>query len=1100
MTTFPDAIALPEAVVRSGQCRFTILTPALVRLEWDPSEVFEYRPSFTFIHRRLPVPEYTLERQQGWLVIRTPCLELRYREGSGAFSADNLTIRLNDPATPVVWRPGAENPHNLGGTVRTLDNVSGATPLGPGFVSRDGWVLLDDSRTLLFDSNPSEGGQNPPWAVPRRPGDALDWYFFGHGHNYKQALRDYTLAAGRIPLPPRFVFGAWWSRYWAYSDAELRELVAQFRAHDVPLDVLVVDMDWHLDGWTGYTWNPKLFPDPEGFLRWCHDQGLRVTLNLHPHEGVGRHEAAFPEMAAAMGLDPDRTDRIPFSPADPRYMRAYFDILHRPWERRGVDFWWIDWQQGTESEMPGLDPLLWLNYLHWEDMARNPERGERRPLIFSRWGGPGNHRYQIGFSGDTHCNWESLAFQPYFTATAGNVCFPFWSHDIGGHKPGPVEGELYARWIQFAVFNPVLRTHTTKNPAAERRIWAFEPEVFDAARAAYHLRYALIPYIYTAARQVWDYAIPLCRPLYYEWPERDEAYRFGGEYLFGDDLLAAPVTVPRETTSRCAISRVWLPPGRWRHWFTGEELHGPGEYTVMTPLDQVPVWARAGSVIPMLPRSDRVPAAFERIILRVFPGEQGGGRMYEDDGETEGYQRGEFAVTDFRLKRETTVEGDDRYSLIISPATGDRRGVPQRRLWEVHLSDVLPPLGVRVNGIVLRRLPAGGREGGAEAGWWFEAQRWTAVVRWPDAPTDQSTEIQIETPVDREGVLSSGLRGRTALLAQLADRAGGAAPPQAVRLLDQLKRSPEDFARAMRDQWMLLALAFAEAPVPAEFRREAVMRMSGLALESRIKGVGDGRVCWRAGVTLLQPAGGLEAECTVKPPVGWETLRVPPSSRVPLDVNQPVLFESLFESRGVPQTAVLDAQITIHVQNRPFVVPLRETLAPSINAWRVIGPFDNPPEAGLDAVLPPERSLDFDAEYPGRNGLVRWRTLTRPLPEGSSPTGEFYVDLHAVFGERHENAAACAAAFLESPATLDAVLALGSDDGVAVWLNGEQVFEHDIGRPYVSREDRVAVRLRPGVNALLLKITQRGGDWGFAAHLETPEGRPETRVRVRLEP
>src|SRR5438309_2329297 len=158
------------------------------------------------------------------------------------------------------------------------------------------------------------------------------------------------------------------------------------------------------------------------------------------------------------------------------------------------------------------------------------ERRGKRGLLFYRWGGLGNHRYQIGFSGDTTSDWPSLAFQPYFTATAANVGYAYWSHDIGGHLPGVVGPELYTRWIQFGAFSPVLRTHTTKNPEAERRIWAYPAPYADIMHQAFVLREALIPYIYTEARRTYDTGVAFLRPLYYDSPEAEEAYHVPGEY------------------------------------------------------------------------------------------------------------------------------------------------------------------------------------------------------------------------------------------------------------------------------------------------------------------------------------------------------------------------------------------------------------------------------------------------------------------------------------------------------------------------------------------------------------------------------------------
>jgi alpha-glucosidase (family GH31 glycosyl hydrolase) len=244
-----------------------------------------------------------------------------------------------------------------------------------------------------------------------------------------------------------------WSRYWEYSQTELAQLMEEFGSRDLPLSVYMVDMDWHITltgnasrGWTGYTWNPDLFPDPEVFFEQLHALGLKVSLNLHPAEGVYPHEAQYPAMAQRLGIGQARGKAVPFDIADPQFVAAYFEILHHPLEAQGVDFWWIDWQQGERSSLPGLDPLWWLNHLHFYDLGRD---GQRRPFILSRWGGLGNHRYPVGFSGDAAVSWNSLAFQPYFTATAANVGYGWWSHDIGGHHRGIEDPELYVRWLQF---------------------------------------------------------------------------------------------------------------------------------------------------------------------------------------------------------------------------------------------------------------------------------------------------------------------------------------------------------------------------------------------------------------------------------------------------------------------------------------------------------------------------------------------------------------------------------------------------------------------------------------------------------------------------
>jgi alpha-glucosidase len=772
----PQPLADPRAVVTSGAARFTVLTPQLLRLEWAENAQFENRASLVFIHRRLPVPEFQARRENGWLILRTQKLALRYREKSGEFRSDNLSIALELNGKPVEWHPGLPDKGNLGGTIRTLDGVRGETSLEPGLLSRDGWVLVDDSlRPLLDDSE-------WPWVVPRPPGKRQDWYFFGYGHDYKQALYDFTRVAGKIPLPPRFAFGTWWSRYWSYTDQEFQELVREFQRHDVPLDVLVIDMDWHLTfgtkwwenkkdqsghtlGWSGYTWNRILFPDPPGFLQWVKRQGLKTTLNMHPASGVQPHEEQYEEMARAMGIDPATRRYVPFDITDKKFAENYFRILHHPLERMGVDFFWLDWQQEHITRVPNLNPTWWLNYVHFTDM----ERRGKRPILFHRWGGLGNHRYQIGFSGDTIAVWESLAFQPYFTATAANVGYGYWSHDIGGHMRArlgaqppvgqPMEPdypELYTRWIQFGVFSPILRTHTTKDPTSERRIWAYPPEYFAVMRDAFLLRYALIPYIYTAARHAYDSGISLCRPLYYDFPEAPEAYKYKHEYMFGDAILAAPVTAPLDAANLLAPQKIWLPPGEWIEWPSGTRLTGPAKLERHFALDEIPLYVKAGAILPMQPKmrySNERP--LDPLILTIFPGEFGETRIYEDAGDTLGYQKDEFSWTPVRHARQP----DGSHRIEILPAEGSFPGMLAERAYEIHLPMSWPPAEVRAGTDALPFLP----DGGAPS-WRYDGNTFTTVITLPRADVRRRFEVTVRfLDVPRaKSVLLDGARGRLA--------------------------------------------------------------------------------------------------------------------------------------------------------------------------------------------------------------------------------------------------------------------------------------------------------------------------------------------------
>ena len=739
----PDPSADPRAVVLAGHARFTVLTPQLIRMEWSPDDHFEDHASFVFINRRMPVPSFTRSTAEGTTTIDTGKLHLAFNptQADTAFTPANLTITLSVADAPVTWHPGDSSAGNLMGTTRTLDGAEGSKdlkePIGQGLVSRQGWALVDDSGPLFTSSN-FNMQQNTiatqPWVLPRPASSHQDLYFFGYGHDYSAALGDYVRVAGRIPIPPRFAFGAWWSRYWAYSDQELRDLVTEFHQNSVPYDVFVIDMDWHQTfgrnfsvddasghrkGWSGYTWDKTLFPDPTAFLSELHREGLKVTLNLHPASGVQPWEEAYPAFARAMGVDPATGQYIPFDLTDRKFAVNYMNLLHHPLEKQGVDFWWLDWQQEANTKTAGVNPTWWLNYMHFTDQ----EREGKRPLLFHRWGGLGNHRYQIGFSGDTVSVWSSLAFQPGFTAQAANVGYAYWSHDIGGHMPGAVEPELLTRWIQFGIYSPILRTHTTKNADAERRIWAYPEPYSDLMRDAFQQRYSMQPYIYTEARRTYDTGVAFLRPLYYGFPEAPEAYTSPNEYFFGENMIVAPITQPVSAETRHAAEALWLPPGEWIEQPTGTLLHGPLKTTRAYAIGQVPVFVRPGSILPSQP-----PMAYtgqkpvDPLILTVNPlaeNQTSTYTLYEDSGHAEDYQHN---LGTARTPITAVLHGDT-LTVTVAPVQGGYPGMPAQRGYQLRLPFDWPPQSVTANG-----KPLSFTLDPAHPGWSFEGNTLTTII------------------------------------------------------------------------------------------------------------------------------------------------------------------------------------------------------------------------------------------------------------------------------------------------------------------------------------------------------------------------------------
>ena len=725
-------MAHPDAVVRSGKARFTVLTPEMIRIQYSDRSLFEDRATFAIVNRRLPVPAFTAVEKDGYLEIKTSALTLKYKIGGVIDgrkpSAEVLNISMQLNGRPVLWYPGKDDAMNLKGTTRTLDGQIGDNKrqeLENGLLSRAGWSIIDESplarrgdgsTTFAFDKQVD----GIDWVAEPVDKQAIDWYFLGYGHQYKKALGDFIKVAGRQPMPPLYVLGYWYSKYQRYTSDEFMEIVNDVKRFNIPMDVMIFDMDWHTQGWTGWTWDRTAIPDPEGLIDWMHQHGLKVSLNLHPADGVDDDEDFFNDLREDMGLD-KQTKRVPWYLSDGRFYHNMFKHIIRARERQGVDFWWLDWQQNLTSKyVDRLGETFWCNHVFYNDMRLN--RPNHRPLIFHRWGGLGSHRYPIGFSGDSFTTYGTLAWQPYFTATASNVGFGYWGHDLGGHQQtGGNDPEIYLRWMQFGVFTPIFRTHATNWEGIERRIWKYSnfPSLLETVK----LRYALMPYIYTAARQAYDTGVSLCRPLYYEWPEVNNAYLFEDEYMFGDDILVAPVVTKPESDGMTA-RRTWLPEGRWFDVCRNKVVEGNRTFTDRYAMEEIPYFFRAGSVIVNNPPMMNLNTRPDRLILKVVPGGNGQTKLYEDEGDTEGYKQGAYT---------TTTISHEGNTLTILPREGKFAGMPESRSYTVEFLAVNRPNAVVIDG---RQLTDGS--------WNYDQQRRLLTVNVARTACDKKTVVTIK--------------------------------------------------------------------------------------------------------------------------------------------------------------------------------------------------------------------------------------------------------------------------------------------------------------------------------------------------------------------
>lgn len=697
----------PAAVVQGERYRFTVLTSRLIRIEWSEDGKFEDRPTRIALCRDFPVPQFTLTETADSLEIETEHLHLYYDKQP--FSAGGLSVLLKGMIKHKCdkWHYGMPQnclfgkTTNLGGTCRTLDMVDGRCEPDDGLVDLHGFTVLRDAHESIL----GEDG----WYRPTEH-QSEDLYFFGYLLDHAALMQDFTRLSGATPMIPRWALGNWWCRYHKYTEESYEALIRNFAEHNVPMAVSVVDMDWHItqpdpkygDGWTGYTWNRDFFPDPPRFLKWLHDHGLHTALNVHPASGVRAFEDCYENAARAMGIDPATEQPVKFDVSDPKFMRTYLNEVLHPLEDEGVDFWWVDWQQLGGAEKAGYDALWMLNHYLYTDNARKGTY----PLLLSRYGGLGSHRYPAGFSGDTKMTWESLDFQPEFTNKAANVAYGWWSHDIGGHKYGEWSDDMQVRWCQYGVFSPIYRPHSGWEEFFLKEPWNFPVGIENVIEDFMRLRHAMIPYLYTMNYRTHTTGLALCLPMYYVYPrltltqtslsqyESAEGTVYDknvdNQYFFGTELMVCPITSPLDPGTQTASVQGLIPQGDWFDFFTGRHYRGKKMLRLYRPLEQYPVLAKAGAIVPLADDGCVNGAPLPgKLRVRVFAGADGAFDLYEDDGMLRGTRS---AVTPLRFTWDKTA------TFTVLPVEGDKTLVPQGRTVALELTGCEKPAAVKAGG------------------------------------------------------------------------------------------------------------------------------------------------------------------------------------------------------------------------------------------------------------------------------------------------------------------------------------------------------------------------------------------------------------------
>ena len=584
-------------------------------------------------------------------------------------------------------------------------------------------------------------------------------FYFIFGKDYKQIINGYTQLTGQPIMPPKWAFGFSQSRGMLTYEALSRDIAAGYRERKIPCDIIYQDIGW-VEGLQNFEWRKDRYENPKQMLADLADEGFKVIVSQDPvisQSTTGQWREA---------------DSLGYFTTDIRTGKTY--DMPWPWggncgvvdfTKPGVSDWWGHYQQkplddgvkgfwtdmgepawsneestdrlfmkhhlGMHDEIHNVYGLTWDKVVTEQFEKHNPNQ---RVFQMTRAAYAGLQRYTFGWSGDAGNGsnvldgWRQFENQIPMALSAGMGLIPFWATDISGYC-GDIEdyeamAELYVRWLQFGVFNPISRAHHEGDNAVEP--WLFGEQAEQASKKAIELKYQLFPYLYSYAREAYDTGLPVMRAMLLEYPNDPEAVKAEHQFMFGEELLVAPVTRPGAKTKQ-----VYLPVGEWIDFHTGKSYAGNQWLEYPVALEDIPVFVKAGSIIPMMPVMQYIHEVRDYpVTFRVFGAEQNASfTLYEDDGVTNDYKQNVFATTEVKHML------NDQGERVITLETKTAGYSPAQRTLLIALSTDRKPKKISLNGVRLKSIKPERQAVSEQASWSYDkgSEKLSVAIRGGDA-------------------------------------------------------------------------------------------------------------------------------------------------------------------------------------------------------------------------------------------------------------------------------------------------------------------------------------------------------------------------------
>lgn len=668
----------PASVLSGKKYRITILTDSLIRFQYSETGNFNDKPTELVWYRNLPKPEFEIKQDDKFLEVTTKYFKLSYskekRFNGGAMSpASNLNVKLL--SLDKVWYFGHPEVRNIGGPGyrienKNLKNVKKLSDLkfGKGLFSFDGFVTIDDSTSKLIHEDGT---------LLDRTEQEIDTYLFIYGNDFEKCLKDYYSITGFPALIPRYALGNWWFKNEDYNEDSLKEVAESFWVNRVPLSIITLNNNWHKNPTpdkkskinSGYTFDSDKYKDPISTINYIHSLGIRLGVNINPFSGFYPLDSNYEK--AREYLVADNNGVIPFNVLDPKTLDVYLKIFIHPLEAQGVDFFFVDYYDEKNTTN-----LSFLKHYQFSDMLRNYKK---RPMMLSYNAPLAPHRYSVLSSPSTEVGWDGLKLLELYNASMSNNGVNWWSHDIGGYTKGVEDEELYTRFIQAGVFSPIVKLSADKGKYYKREPWRWSIKTYTITKEYLTLRHKLIPYIYSEAYKYSKEGSLLIKPLYYSKPELYDDELYYDEYFFGSQIFVSPIIDKKDQVMNRTIHHFYIPEGIWYDFFSGKKFPGPNNYVSFFRDQDYPVFAKAGSIIPMGMNKNlndtNPPTDME---LHIFPGVSNTYHLYEDDGFSDLHKKDFYLLTDIDYNYMP-----NNYTVIIRSISGKSGIIPVTRNYKV---------------------------------------------------------------------------------------------------------------------------------------------------------------------------------------------------------------------------------------------------------------------------------------------------------------------------------------------------------------------------------------------------------------------------------